>query len=137
MIEKWIFVFCFLFLLDSGAVWVGDVSLSRCLIATFFPLIIMYYGLKKRSLDISGALVGWTVAFSQMISHTALFLSLFVFFVTSSILTKFKSKQKSKLEDDFKEGGQRNWVQVCSRYFTSSSLLFSYFVTVIEDLLFS
>jgi len=34
------------------------------------------------------------------------------FFVTGSKVTKFRSAQKKKLETDFKEGGQRNWIQV-------------------------
>jgi len=44
--------------------------------------------------------------------HVGLFCSLATFFVTSSVLTKYKSSVKAKIEDEHKEGGQRNWVQV-------------------------
>lgn len=44
------------------------------------------------------------------------FWSLLFFFVTSTLLTKMGSKRKKKIEDGYKEGGQRNWVQViCQR----------------------
>lgn len=39
-------------------------------------------------------------------------MSLLVFFVTSSKATKFRSKLKEKIENEFKEGGQRNCIQV-------------------------
>jgi hypothetical protein len=35
-----------------------------------------------------------------------------IFFVTGSKVTKFRSAEKKKIEADFKEGGQRNWIQV-------------------------
>lgn len=34
------------------------------------------------------------------------------FFVSSSVLTKLKSDYKAKIEGEYKEGGQRDWVQV-------------------------
>ena len=89
-----------------------DISTGRIAGAIFFPILFMGYGLKRKSIDLSGALVGWVVASSQYITHFSLFCSLGAFFMTSSILTKFKSRVKAKIEDDFKEGGQRNWVQV-------------------------
>ena len=42
------------------------------------------------------------------------FLTLFVFYYTSSRLTKYKQHEKQKIEDEFKEGGQRNSIQVIS-----------------------
>ena len=89
-----------------------DIPLGRIAGAVFFPILFMGYGLKRKSIDLSGALVGWVVASSQYLTHISLFCSLGAFFMTSSILTKFKSRAKAKIEDDFKEGGQRNWVQV-------------------------
>ena len=40
------------------------------------------------------------------------FLSLIAFFVSSSKATKFKQEVKRGYEGHFKEGGQRNWLQV-------------------------
>lgn len=34
------------------------------------------------------------------------------FFIVASKATKFRSAEKRKLEVDFKEGGQRSWIQV-------------------------
>lgn len=39
---------------------------------------------------------------------------LLVFFFTSSKLTKVGEEKKKKVDADFKEGGQRNWIQVLS-----------------------
>ncbi|CAL1548691.1 unnamed protein product [Lymnaea stagnalis] len=39
-------------------------------------------------------------------------ISLLAFFIFASKATKFKAEKKRKIEHDFKEGGQRNWVQV-------------------------
>jgi uncharacterized protein (TIGR00297 family) len=36
------------------------------------------------------------------------------FFISSSLLTKYQSKKKKKIEYDYKEGGQRNGIQVFS-----------------------
>ena len=37
--------------------------------------------------------------------------SLIVFFTSSSKATKYKQEVKKTFESDFKEGGQRNWLQ--------------------------
>lgn len=39
-------------------------------------------------------------------------ISLLVFFVTSSKATKYKEKSKRRVDPHFKQGGQRNWIQV-------------------------
>jgi hypothetical protein len=36
--------------------------------------------------------------------------------------TKYKSAIKKKFEDNFQEGGQRNWLQVFQVLFTTSSV---------------
>ena len=40
--------------------------------------------------------------------------SLIVFFTSSSKATKYKQEVKKTFESDFKEGGQRNWLQASS-----------------------
>eukprot|EP00961_Rhodomonas_salina_P062020 832722-Rhodomonas_salina.3 len=53
------------------------------------------------------------------------FWSLLFFFVTSTLLTKMGSKRKKKIEDGYKEGGQRNWVQVFSNAFSGTLACFA------------
>tara|TARA_R110002050_G_scaffold225830_1_gene361714 strand:+ start:357 stop:737 length:381 start_codon:yes stop_codon:yes gene_type:complete len=84
----------------------------RFLLGCTLPLLFMGYGLKKKSLHISGACMGWVVASANFFCHVSVFCALGTFFVTSSAFTKFKSKEKRKIEEGFKEGGQRDWVQV-------------------------
>lgn len=52
------------------------------------------------------------MGFILTLSSFAHLMALVTFFVTGSKVTKFRSAQKKKLEADFKEGGQRNWIQV-------------------------
>ncbi|NXP07283.1 TMM19 protein, partial [Thinocorus orbignyianus] len=88
------------------------ISPWRWLFSLFVPLAIATQGLKKKSLDHSGALGGLVVGFILTIANYSFFTSLFVFFVTSSKLTKWKKDRKKQIDSEYKEGGQRNWVQV-------------------------
>ncbi|XP_005105222.1 transmembrane protein 19 [Aplysia californica] len=76
------------------------------------PLIIALYGLRKKSLDRSGAAAGLIVGFLLSVSSFNFMASLLSFFIFASKATKFRSSKKKKLEAEFKEGGQRNWIQV-------------------------
>ncbi|OWF40476.1 Transmembrane protein 19 [Mizuhopecten yessoensis] len=84
----------------------------RWLVATVAPIMIARYGLKKGSLDKSGAIAGLIVGFVLTISSLCFFACLLTFFILGSRATKYKSSAKKKFEDNFKEGGQRNWIQV-------------------------
>ncbi|NWR91920.1 TMM19 protein, partial [Furnarius figulus] len=88
------------------------ISPWRWLFSVLVPLIIATQGFKKKSLDHSGALGGLVVGFILTVANYSFFSSLFVFFVTSSKLTKWKKDIKKKIDSEYKEGGQRNWVQV-------------------------
>ncbi|NWS70024.1 TMM19 protein, partial [Crotophaga sulcirostris] len=88
------------------------ISPWRWLFSVFVPVIITTQGFKKKSLDYSGALGGLVVGFILTIANYSFFTSLFVFFVTSSKLTKWKKNIKKQIDSEYKEGGQRNWVQV-------------------------
>ena len=50
--------------------------------------------------------------------------SLLAFFISSSKATKYKQEVKKKFESDFKEGGQRNWLQAS---YLSSQFCFQLF----------
>ncbi|XP_071408316.1 transmembrane protein 19 isoform X1 [Pithys albifrons albifrons] len=88
------------------------ISPWRWLFSVLVPLIIATQGFKKKSLDHSGALGGLVVGFILTVANYSFFSSLFVFFVTSSKLTKWKKDIKKQIDSEYKEGGQRNWVQV-------------------------
>lgn len=86
--------------------------LARAAFAVFSCLVIVRNGLKKKSLDLTGAIAAVIVGFILTLSNLCFFASCITFFLTSSKLTRFKSDIKEKIEDDFKKGGQRNWIQV-------------------------
>eukprot|EP01091_Cochliopodium_minus_P005819 TRINITY_DN15710_c0_g1_i1.p1 TRINITY_DN15710_c0_g1~~TRINITY_DN15710_c0_g1_i1.p1 ORF type:complete len:280 (+),score=45.88 TRINITY_DN15710_c0_g1_i1:3-842(+) len=92
--------------------------LVRFLVSFCIAFFMSYRGYKKKSLDLSGALSAFFVGIITFYFSINQGIMLLTFFITSSYLTKMKSKVKEKLEDDFKEGGQRNVVQV----FANSSL---------------
>lgn len=56
--------------------------------------------------------VGLLLGFILTLSSFAHLICLVTFFVTASKATKFRAAQKKKIEADYKEGGQRSWVQV-------------------------
>lgn len=79
-------------------------SVLRIAFAVMVSLLISIRGYRKKSLDLSGSITAILVGFFMTLSSTAFFVVLLVFFVTSSMLTKFKSEIKRRIEDDFKEG---------------------------------
>lgn len=103
--------------------FVSEPQTERMLIITFhdlFRLIITMImatatsigGYKKRSLDRSGAIAGAFVGLSIGIGGLRCLSALFFFFVSSSLVTRLNPERKKKIEDGFKQGGQRNWHQV-------------------------
>ncbi|XP_029338569.1 transmembrane protein 19 isoform X4 [Mus caroli] len=55
---------------------------------------------------------GLVVGFILTIANFSFFTSLMTFFLSSSKLTKWRGNVKKRLDSEYKEGGQRNWVQV-------------------------
>ncbi|XP_060877359.1 transmembrane protein 19 [Metopolophium dirhodum] len=102
----------------------------RWFISTFIPLFIAVWGYTKRSLNLSGALLGVIVGFVLTLSSYGFLACLLTFFVTSSRATKFRSKTKKQLEPDFKEGGQRNWIQVLCNGGMATQLALLYILDV-------
>lgn len=124
---------CALALPVSMFLWIGNIAISffmssaesnpysddgpvipptRWFASVVIPLIVAAWGLRRKSLDRSGAILGVIVGFVLTLTSYCFLACLFTFFVTSSKATKFRSERKRKLQDDFKEGGQRNWIQV-------------------------
>lgn len=90
----------------------APLSPFRWLAAVILPIFIATNGVRKRSLSKSGAVAGLFVGTVMTLSSYCFFSSLLAFFVTGSKATKFRASSKRKFEDCFKEGGQRDWVQV-------------------------
>ncbi|XP_060695728.1 transmembrane protein 19 isoform X1 [Hemiscyllium ocellatum] len=88
------------------------VSPWRWLFSVLVPLVIASHALKKQSLDRSGAIGALIVGFILTIANLSFFSALLTFFVSSSKLTKWKAEAKKRLDAEYKEGGQRNWIQV-------------------------
>jgi len=114
-----LFVICSLFLfivkslLLSG--WTATrmtISPLRWVTATLVPVIVVSWGHTRKSLSTSGALLALLVGFILTLANYSFFLCLLAFFVSSSKATKYKQEVKRSFEEDFKEGGQRNWLQV-------------------------
>lgn len=78
--------------------------LVRAAFAVLSCLVIVRHGLKKKSLDLTGAVASVVVGFILTLSNLCFFASCVTFFLTSSKLTRFKSDVKEKIEDDFKKG---------------------------------
>ena len=52
------------------------------------------------------------VGFCLSLAHYSFFLSLLCFFISSSKATKYKQEAKREVEEEFREGGMRTWLQV-------------------------
>ncbi|XP_050419993.1 transmembrane protein 19 [Adelges cooleyi] len=102
----------------------------RWFMSTFIPLMMAVFGYLKKSVNLSGALLGIFVGFILTLSSYTFLVCLLTFFVTSSRATKFRSKVKKQLEPDFKEGGQRNWVQVLCNGGMATQLALLYILDV-------
>lgn len=106
------------------------VSPWRWLVAVVIPLFMGFWGLRKKNVDVSGAILGSFMGFILTLTSFAHTACLFAFFVTSSKATKFRSHLKRKLEIGFKEGGQRNWVQVLCNGGMATQLAILYLLDV-------
>ncbi|XP_008811588.2 protein PGR-like [Phoenix dactylifera] len=86
--------------------------LIRSVVSVVLSLLIAARAYKRRSLDGSGALAGFLVMVIHIAADYRFGALLLVFFFTSSKLTRIGEEKKRAIEEDFKEGGLRNWVQV-------------------------
>lgn len=100
-----------------------ETFLIRFALAVLLSSLIAIRALKHKSLDRSGALAGFLVMAIHFCVGFRFGFLLLVFFFSSSKLTKIGQERKRKLEEDFREGGQRNWVQVLSNSAIATVLL--------------
>ncbi|XP_035473327.1 transmembrane protein 19 [Scophthalmus maximus] len=106
------------------------VSPWRWLFSILVPLMLTGRALKRRSLDRSGALGALLVGFLLTMANYSFFCSLLAFFITSSKLTRWGGAQKKKIDAEYKEGGQRNWVQVFCNGGVPAELALLYMIEV-------
>lgn len=89
-----------------------ELHLPQQLVAVVLSAAIAARAYKRKSLDLSGALAGFFVMTIHIGVNYRFGAALLAFFFTSSMFTKFGEDKKQKVDADFKEGGQRNWIQV-------------------------
>ncbi|XP_039891782.1 transmembrane protein 19 isoform X2 [Simochromis diagramma] len=106
------------------------VSPWRWLFSILVPLTVTMRALKRRSLDRSGALAALLVGFVLTMANYSFFSTLLAFFITSSRLTRWGGAQKKKIDVEYKEGGQRNWVQVFCNGGVPTELALLYMIEV-------
>ncbi|CAH0478826.1 unnamed protein product [Peronospora belbahrii] len=88
------------------------VPVARVLIASLLAGGLGYRGLKKQSLDVTGAISACFVGFFTLVSGYRFGLLLLGFYFSGSKLTKVRAKLKQKLDANYKTGGQRSARQV-------------------------
>ncbi|KAL5729419.1 hypothetical protein ACHQM5_002377 [Ranunculus cassubicifolius] len=99
--------------------------LIQSTIALLISSVLAIRSYKRKSLNGSGALAGFLVMFGHIAAGYRFGLLLLVFFFSSSMLTKIGEDKKRIIDADFKEGGQRNWIQVLSNSGISMVLVLS------------
>merc|ERR1719290_128389 len=126
-----LFLFIAKNLLFSG--WTAEyanITPLRWVSATVVPVIVVTWGHGRKSLSTSGALLALVVGFTLTLAHYSFFLCLLAFFISSSKATKYKQEVKKTFESDFKEGGQRNWLQVLCNGAMATELALLYLLDV-------
>lgn len=92
-------------------------------------LIMAGGGFLKKSLNLSGAIAAFFVGIVTFHSSVRAGITLIVFFVSSSVITRLGKKRKRQVEGEhFQEGGQRSWVQVISNAPATLLCIALYFV---------
>uniref|UniRef100_M4C455 Transmembrane protein 19 n=1 Tax=Hyaloperonospora arabidopsidis (strain Emoy2) TaxID=559515 RepID=M4C455_HYAAE len=102
------------------------VPLSRVLVAALLAGWLGRRGLKKQSLDVSGAAAACCVGFFTLASGYRFGVLLLGFYFSGSKLTKVRASVKQQLDANYKQGGQRSARQVlaCSLVATLIAVYF-------------
>ena len=79
-------------------------SLLRWTVCLGLPPLVAWYGVRRKSLDLSGGVAAILVGFVLTVGSACFCVSLLVFFFTSSRLTRWRGREKEKYEDEHKEG---------------------------------
>lgn len=106
------------------------VSPWRWFFSILVPVVVSVRALRKRSLDYTGALGALLVGFVLTMANYSFFSTLLTFFFTCSKLTRWGGARKKKIDAEYKEGGQRNWVQVFCNGGVPTELALLYMIEV-------
>jgi uncharacterized protein (TIGR00297 family) len=87
--------------------------LLRLIISLLLGLVIARRGLKRGSLSLSGAIAAFFVGSIILFTNLTMGVSLIIFYLSGSALTRYKENFKMTVDLDAKKGGgQRNYMQV-------------------------
>jgi len=106
--------------------FVGD----RRVLAVVIAAALSAHGLRKKSLNASGAAAAFFVGFVSFTAGVRFGTLLILFYFTGSQLTKMGSARKATFEEGYTVGGQRSWVQVfaCSILATACAVVYMWVV---------
>ena len=99
--------------MDGESTELSPPGAMRLTISLFLSLLISLHGLRKKSLDITGGVAAIFVGFILTTANGCFCAALLTFFLTSSRLTKWRAKEKRKIEEDYKEGRLDVYMYVC------------------------
>jgi len=99
---------------------------NRVVASIIITALLVERGFRKKSLSASGAFAATFVGIITVLSGYRNIAVLIVFFVSSSFFTKYKNEVKALIEDNYKEGARRNWIQVVANGGFATLLALSY-----------
>ena len=105
----------------------------RWAVAFVIATILSLHGYKRKSLDWTGCLAAFFVGLTSLGTSYRFGALLLLFYYSSSKLTKLKEEVKSKYEEDYLLGGQRNWIQVFANSILAICLCLYYYIHLGED----
>nr|CCA24489.1 conserved hypothetical protein [Albugo laibachii Nc14] len=108
-------------------------SLIRVGISFALALALSIHGLKKHSLNKSGAIAAFFVGWLTMSAGYFFGTILLAFYFSGSKLTKLKEKAKKSLDENHKPGGRRDALQVLASSFIGSFLALVWFVRELQQ----
>ncbi|KAJ6844500.1 protein PGR-like [Iris pallida] len=95
----------------------------RCALSVLISSLIAARAYRRKSVDLSGVAAGIPAMVIHMTAGYRFAALLLVFFFTSSRLTRLGEEKKKGIDGEFKEGGQRNWIQVLANSAIASILV--------------
>lgn len=87
---------------------------SQAIGGLLLAAVVAWWGWRHRSLSASGAVAAAVVGWGTLAPSFRAGVTLLAFFFSSSKLTKLGGADKAGVDEEHKEGGQRDWVQVAS-----------------------
>lgn len=99
---------------------------ARAIGSMALGLLLALVGYKKKSLDESGALAAIGVGFGSIYADVRFGAALAAFFFASSAVTRVRSDVKKRVDEHFKVGGGRDWVQVFANGFVPTVIALAF-----------